>query len=240
MTIQVSDFKQYSLLHTPSALALGLVQEHFNSDYLYQHKLVTRIAQGRGTVYFFSLQHTNLVLRHYRRGGLVAKLSDDKFLFRGINNTRCYEELAILGHLREKNVHVPKPIAARVCKKGVFYTADIITEVIPDARELHEVLQQQSVALDTWQAIGYELKKMHNAQVCHDDINVKNILLAQEHQGTSVHLLDFDKCRITPGNNWKAANLERFKRSLRKQSIAFQPYNFGPKDWQQLLMAYEK
>ncbi|MFT6269938.1 MAG: 3-deoxy-D-manno-octulosonic acid kinase [Alphaproteobacteria bacterium] len=240
MTIQLTESENYTLLLTPNGEGLGLCGEHFNADFLQQKELVTRTAQGRGTVYFFSLGNKELVLRHYKRGGLVAKLSNDKFIFNTISNTRCYEELSVLQHLHSKNVNVPSPIAGKVTRKGIFYTADIITEVIPNTIELHEVLQSEPVSLSTWHEIGTQLKKMHNAQVFHGDINVKNVLLNRPTGPQAIHLLDFDKCEIRQGDDWKEANLARFKRSLLKQAGKFKHYYYHQNDWDQMLIAYEK
>jgi 3-deoxy-D-manno-octulosonic acid kinase len=238
MTIHVSKFDNSIILHTSSGKALGVNNMHFEADYLQQQNLVTHTAQGRGTVYFFGLANTQLVLRHYKRGGLVAKLNDDKFIYNGIENTRSYKELAVLQLLREANVNVPEPIAGRIVKSGLFYTADIISKVIDAALELHELLQKDSVIESIWQDIGIEIRKMHNAQLCHYDINVKNILLANQDDKTVVHLLDFDKCEIRKGNDWKTNNLDRLQRSLVKQSNLQPTYNYHQNDWKSLLAGY--
>jgi 3-deoxy-D-manno-octulosonic acid kinase len=224
---------------TPNGQGLGLCGKHFNAQFLKQEKLVTRTAQGRGTVYFFSLGKKALVLRHYKRGGLVAKVSNDRFIFSNIANTRCYKELEVLQHLHNEKVNVPLPIAGKVTRKGMFYSADIITEVIPNTIELHEVLQSEALSPGTWKAIGIQIKKMHNSQVCHADINVKNILVDRQASSPTIYLLDFDKCKIQKGNEWKKANLARFHRSLLKQTGKFTHYHYHQNDWDELHMAYQ-
>ncbi|GAB56134.1 3-deoxy-D-manno-octulosonic acid kinase [Glaciecola punicea ACAM 611] len=240
MTIQVTELNKSTLLLTPSAEALGLCDDHFDNDFLKRKKLITQIAKGRGIVYFFTLGNTELVLRHYKRGGLVAKVSNDSFIFTRISHTRCYEELSVLQHLRDKKVNVPKPIAGKITRKGLFYSADIITEVISNAVELNEILLSEGVVAATWQAIGLQIKKMHNAQVYHGDINVKNILLSRQTTPPSIHLLDFDKCAIKRGDDWKNANLLRFKRSLLKQVSKSPHYHYRQRDWDALLAGYNK
>lgn len=239
MTIQVSQFEQQSLLRMPVGVSLDVKLMHFDPHYLQQQELVTRTAQGRATVYFFNLSNKSVVLRHYKRGGLMAKLSDDKFIFSSLEKTRCYEELNILAHLRKAKVNVPRAIAGKVYRKGLFYTADIISEVIPNTVELHELLQTQVVRCETWQAIGLEIKKMHDAQVFHGDINVKNVLLEAVDGAYKVHLLDFDKCEIRSNHHWKMNNLARFQRSLLKQSKKYKSYHYRQENWDQLLMAYK-
>lgn len=240
MTINVSQNNESTILCTESGNALGIDNAYFDADYLVQHKLVTNTAQGRGTVYFFKLNNTQLVLRHYKRGGLVAKVNDDKFVYSGNKNTRCYKEIEVLQKLREAKVNVPEAIAGRIVKNGLFYSADIITKVIDNAIELHEVLQKNKVTSDVWQAIGREVRKMHNAQLCHYDINVKNILLVQAYETHKIHLLDFDKCEFKNGSDWKSANLERLKRSLLKQSNAYVSYHYEEINWQSLMAGYNE
>jgi 3-deoxy-D-manno-octulosonic acid kinase len=45
---------------------------------------------GRGTTHFFKTGGKSLVLRHYRRGGLIAHVSGDKYFWRGEDNTRPF------------------------------------------------------------------------------------------------------------------------------------------------------
>jgi 3-deoxy-D-manno-octulosonic acid kinase len=248
MTILVEQSQKHTLMLLPAAKSLDLTALHFDPDFLTKQALITKTAQGRGTVYFFALGNSELVLRHYKRGGLIARVSTDKFLFKNLKSTRCYEELNILQHLVGENVNVPIPIAGRICKSGLTYTADIITKVIDNSFELDFLLTNGPLPKATWQAIGAQLKKMHNAQVFHGDINVKNILVAQGENQEQVYILDFDKCSIMPGSNWKPANLARFQRSLVKHktkqssqsSEQKNTYHYQHSDWEELLKAYKK
>jgi 3-deoxy-D-manno-octulosonic acid kinase len=238
MTINASHFNNNIILSTGIGEKLAISHLHFDQRYLQQQNLITGTAEGRGTVYFFKLNGTELVLRHYKRGGLVAKLNDDSFFYTGIDKSRCHKELSVLAVLREANINVPEPIAGRIVKKGLIYTADIITKVIPKATELHEILQEKSVHVKTWRDIGREIRKMHDAQICHLDINVKNILLVNNNGSCTVHLLDFDKCEARKGNHWKAPNVERLKRSLNKQVGRCADYYYQASDWEALTEGY--
>lgn len=179
----------------------------------------------------------------------MAKLSRDKFLFKGLENTRSAKELFILDRLHKQGLNVPEPIAAHIVRRGASYTADIITSAIPKSVELHEHLMHSSVNQDSWHQIGKEIKKMHNAQVCHYDINVKNILLATQSASNieylnaslpQVFLLDFDKCEWKQGEHWKTANLARFKRSIKKQLSKHASYHFTEANWQACLSGYQE
>lgn len=238
MTISASHFNNNIILRTSVGENLAISHQHFEAHSLQQQKLITGTAEGRGTVYFFKLNGTDLVLRHYKRGGLVAKLNDDSFLYTGIEKSRCHKELSVLEVLRKASINVPEPIAGRIVKKGLIYTADIITKLIPKATELHEILQEKSVHAKTWRDIGREIRKIHEAQICHHDINVKNILLMNSNASYKVHLLDFDKCEVRKGNHWKAGNIERLKRSLNKQVGRCANYYYQASDWEALTEGY--
>ena len=59
-----------------------------------------RAAGGRGTVAFVRDGERRWVLRHYRRGGLVARLLDDRYLWTGADRTRAFREWRLLRELR--------------------------------------------------------------------------------------------------------------------------------------------
>jgi len=85
-------------------------------------------ARGRGTVHFIKTAGQGLVLRHYRLGGLVAKVSRDHYFWRGEFATRAFREWQLLYHLHRAGLPVPTPVAACYRRFGLTYTADIITE----------------------------------------------------------------------------------------------------------------
>lgn len=245
MTISVHEQGNQYLLLTPLGQKHQIELIHFSPEYLSEHQLISGVAEGRGKVYFFETNGLPCVLRHYFRGGLVAKLSRDSFAFTSVESSRCYQELKILGVLHENGINVPKAVGARIVKNAFSYQADIITQAIPNCHELHELLQRKSVANEHWRSIGAQIRKMHDLQVCHDDLNVKNVLLNDKQQ---VYLIDFDKCIIKRNESkeagskrtesWKRPNLERFLRSIHKQQKLFSDYYFKDENWQALLSAY--
>lgn len=239
MNISKTSSDKQTLWLSETGQAMGLQLCHFDPLHLQQHNLVVSTATGRGVVYFFKTSQSNnkvLVLRHYKRGGLIAKVSDDKFYFTDEDQSRAFQELNILEYLSTQNVNVPKVMGARICKHGLFYTADIVTAAIPNCNELHEKLQNNPVGNEIWHAVGVQIGKMHKARVCHDDINVKNVLIDDQQR---VFLLDFDKCSKKSGHQWQASNLQRFRRSIDKQIGLNSTYYFEEKNWQALLNGYQ-
>jgi 3-deoxy-D-manno-octulosonic acid kinase len=223
---------------------LDSVQKLFEPSFLSSENLITNTASGRGLVHFFSALGEKCVLRHYYRGGLIAKVSKDTFIYQGLKKTRPYQELNLLTKLHNAGLNVAKPLAARVTRNGFTYTADIITGAIENAQELHEIIMHNPLEQSVWKKIGATLRQMHDLQACHYDINVKNVLLHQspedvfESLNKSVYLLDFDGCKIRSGEQWKAANLKRFKRSLEKQSAKFSTYFYDEECWKALESGY--
>ena len=54
-----------------------------------------------------------------------------------------------------------------------------------------------------------------------------------------VWLIDFDKCGIRQGSNWKKSNMVRLKRSFEKEKRLSNIY-WQLTDWQILITAYNK
>ncbi|WCE29842.1 3-deoxy-D-manno-octulosonic acid kinase [Vibrio sp. SCSIO 43137] len=189
-------------------------EKSFDIGY-WQHKgLVLGSAQGRGTTWFVQLDKLQAALRHYRRGGLFGKIVKDHYWFSGWKNSRSYQEYLLLQKLIEAGVSVPRPVAARTIKKNLCYQADLLSEKIENAQDLVSVLQQQVVSEQLYHAIGTEVRKMHDVQVNHTDLNIHNILIDNNQK---VWLIDFDKCSFQQGNFWKQSNLNRLKRSFNKE-----------------------
>ncbi|MGL5336255.1 MAG: 3-deoxy-D-manno-octulosonic acid kinase [Enterovibrio sp.] len=208
----------------------------FNIEYWQERQAVLGLSRGRGVTWFVQTQTVAAVLRHYRRGGLFGKLVQDSYFFTGFNRTRAAKEFALLQFLREKNLPVPRPIAARAVRCGAFYRADILLEKIADAHDLVFVLKSAPLAKAVYQQIGRVIKKMHNAGVCHTDLNIHNILIDRHEL---CWLIDFDKCGVRKGEGWKAQNLARLKRSFVKE-CSREAILWQPSDWQALLDGYNE
>lgn len=186
----------------------------FDANYWQANNKVVGSAKGRGTTWFVQLDSMQGALRHYRRGGLFGKLVEDNYWFSGWDKTRSAAEFSLLLSLREAGVNVPKPIAARAVKSGLTYQADLLSERIPQARDLVSILQEKPLPAEIYQRIGLEIRKMHDAGVNHTDLNTHNILLDQQDK---VWIIDFDKCQKQEGDSWKQDNWVRLKRSFIKE-----------------------
>ncbi|MFH0264207.1 3-deoxy-D-manno-octulosonic acid kinase [Vibrio rumoiensis] len=198
----------------------ALVNQVFNPEFWHEQNKVLGSAQGRGTTWFVQTDTLPAALRHYRRGGLFGKIVKDHYWFTQWHQTRSCEEFQLLQHLVKAGVNVPKPIAARAVKRTVCYQADILTQKIEGAEDLVAILQQRTLTNEVYQAIGQQIKKLHQANVNHTDLNIHNILLDNDNK---VWIIDFDKCHIEPDLGetsikvWQKSNLDRLLRSFQKE-----------------------
>jgi len=191
---------------------------------------------GRGASYFLAAAGRRYVLRHYRRGGLMARLSTDRYMWPGEEGSRPFAEWQMTYSLHRAGLPVPAPIAARYQRHGLTYTGDIITERLATVGSLAECLRTGALSIVTWIGIGRCIRRFHNLGVCHADLNAHNILLAED----QVYLIDFDRCRLRGGGLWRDANLVRLRRSLEKIAWGLPPERFTESDWQGLLDGYRQ
>ena len=192
-------------------------------------------AMGRGSVLFVRHDDSTWVLRHYRRGGFVRHFIRDRYVWQGLERTRAFREWRLLSKLCNLDLPVPTPIAARVRRSGIGYTADIITEHIDNTSSLEFIINGVGVSLDNWGRIGSTLRQFHDLGVDHSDLNARNILLDNNHQ---VYLVDFDKGKIRGSGAWQDRNLRRLKRSLQKVALETGT-SFNTNGWQALKRSYQ-
>ena len=196
-----------------AGLATQVGPEWFEPDWWSQQGLLQPVPGGRGGVGRLFTTSGDLVLRHYRRGGAVAGLLGDRYLWTGQTHCRSLAEFRLLDTMYRRSLPVPQPIAARYVRHGVGYTADLITRFLPGAKTLAEHILDEHYSLADFANIGRTLARFHVAGVYHADLNAHNIL----YSGVRVYLIDFDRGRMrSPAEPWQRANLARLKRSLLK------------------------
>jgi hypothetical protein len=176
---------------------------------------------GRAPVFAVNLPGGcgRVVVRHNMRGGWMAKISKDLFVF----PTRGFRELVASLRLRASGVSTPEVVAyVSYPSKVVLRRFDVATREIPNGHDLSIALakitdhQHRVMVLD---AVVMLLKQLTNAGAHHQDLNLKNVLLtAGEGPGLDAHILDVDRVQFSsPGSPLVAkANLDRLIRSLRK------------------------
>jgi len=191
---------------------------------------------GRGRALAGVVNGCAVVLRHYWRGGLIGRFNRDLFMGLSLHRSRAMAEFALLRHLRAGGLPVPEPLAARRVAWACFYRADIAVARIEGSENLVQRLRRCAMNRDEWAAVGRVVRRLHDQQVFHSDLNAHNLLIDEAGQ---VWVVDFDRCAVRPGQTWKAQNLARLLRSLRKEQGRVTGLNWAEGDWADLMRGYE-
>jgi 3-deoxy-D-manno-octulosonic acid kinase len=189
---------------------------------------------GRGSAWFVGSGGRRWVLRHYRRGGFMARLSEDRYWWAGERRVRAFAEFRLLAALRERGLPVPRPVAASYCRAGWRYRCELITQRIEDALPLSARLRTAPLERASWEAIGATVARLHAAGADHADLNAHNILVG----AGGINVIDFDRGRLREPGPWAARNLARLRRSLVKISAALPPGRFSSDEWSVFLDGY--
>ena len=170
-------------------------------------------AGGRGAAWFVRGEAGDAVLRHYRRGGLMARLGRRGYTWLGEGRVRSLAEFRLLAQLHREGLPVPAPLLAGYWRSGWCYGAAILVERIAGARALSRWLEAD-VDQAPWEAVGEMMARFHLVGLDHADLNADNVLVDARGQ---TWLIDFDRCALRQGGGaWRERNLERLARSLGK------------------------
>ena len=190
---------------------------------------------GRGNTLFVGNIPRQFVLRHYVRGGLIGKLVRDSYLWTGEDNTRPFAEWRMLAKMADSGLRVPRPAAARYCRKGLFYTADIITVRIPNVMPLSEYIAGDAPAAGFWHSLGAAVQSFHEKGVFHADMNAYNLQIDND---GDLWMLDFDRGRLLAPGPWQQKTLARLHRSLQKIVSLDPRLHFRMRNWEEFLEGY--
>src|SRR5277367_4359921 len=217
---------------------LGNLREHaaeslFDPEFWRARGELTAVTGGgRGSAWFIASSERHWVLRHYRRGGFIARLSADRYVWAGEARVRAFAEWRLLETLWQRGLPVPKPVAARYRRAGLWYRCDLITLRIVDAEPLSAALAQGAFAESQWRAIGAGVAQLHGAGLDHADLNAHNILIGAN---GAVSVIDFDRGRLRAPGAWTLRNLRRLRRSLEKISREWPTDRCSAQTWDWLM-----
>ena len=174
---------------------------------------------GRGSAWFVHGPFGDGVLRHYRRGGVMARLSQDRYLWGGEARVRSVAEFHLLEALLALGLPVPAPIAAAWWRDGATYRAGIIIAKITDAHTMASEITAGTENENGWRDAGAMIARFHAAGLEHGDLNTYNILFDA---ACKPWLIDFDKSHLHVQLDRRRAdaNLSRLERSVRKVGAA--------------------
>lgn len=221
------------ILHDPALV--GFEPNWFEPDWWSARDRCRKLGAGRGAAWRLDGEHGQWVLRHYRRGGLAARVSHDRYLWMGESRCRSVAEFTLLRELVGRGLPVPEPVAARVVRSGPWYHADLLMKYLPATRTMASLLESGKLHDDALAAIGRLVRRFHAEGVWHADLNAHNVLL----DDTGVFLIDFDRARVRAPGTWQEANLARLRRSLNKLSGAVNGRDFSTQSWSVLEDAWQ-
>lgn len=209
---------------------------------------------GRARAQLLRIDGLTLVLRRYRRGGLISRLVTDTYLYIGLERTRAFREFDLLDQMQREGLPVPVPVAAEIRRSGTRYRASLLMQRLPG--DTLAARLDDSMSLDIWRQVGGCIRRFHDAGIWHADLNAHNILFVGGSgdlpgDGTDTvaahgtcYLIDFDRARRrNPADNrWRQRNLQRLQRSVYKVWPAAESEHvpaLAADGWQALLDAYE-
>jgi 3-deoxy-D-manno-octulosonic acid kinase len=221
-----------------AALSAQVTHDWFAPAYWRERDALRVQAGGRGGVAVIDTPAGECVLRHYRRGGLVATLMGDRYLWRGAMRTRPFAEFHLLAEIERLGLPGPTPVAARYCRQGAFYTADLITRRIADAHTLAERLAAGQLDGALAEAVGTLVARFHREGIWHADLNAHNVMVSAD----ALFLIDFDRGRKrVPQAASQQSTQHRLRRSLLKLGAAAGDESaFDRELWQPLLRGYRR
>ncbi|HWY95409.1 MAG TPA: 3-deoxy-D-manno-octulosonic acid kinase [Steroidobacteraceae bacterium] len=215
----------------------------FDPEYWRARGELVTVIGGRGSAWFIASGARQWVLRHFRRGGFIARLSQDGYVWTGEEGVRAFAEWRLLELLARRGLPVPRPVAARYQRTGLRYRCDLITQRIVDAEPLSAALARRALPEPVWRAVGATVARLHGAGVDHADLNAHNILLGMKGDAPGVKdgvtVIDFDRGRLRAQGAWRARNLQRLRRSLAKITRDLPSDRFSEETWGWLMAGYE-
>jgi tRNA A-37 threonylcarbamoyl transferase component Bud32 len=185
-----------------------------------EHHAEARPLTGRGIAYAVPLSSGDrVVVRRSRHGGLLGSIRDDRFL----GATRAPRELEIALSLRRLGVPTPEIVAYATYPAGpMFRCGDVVSREVPRSRDLVAALAALSRGDSKrllLEATGQLLASMSLARARHPDLNIKNVLIADnDFDGIQAYVLDVDRIWLDKAGAEAVleANLRRFARSALK------------------------
>ncbi len=193
------------------------------------------VSRGRGAAWFIASGARSWALRHFRRGGFIAHLLADRYVWVGEQRVRAFAEWRLLALLVQQGLPVPKPIAARYGRRALTYRCDLITQRLVDAHPLSVWLERGALDDTLWRGIGATIARFHAAGVDHADLNAHNILIDPNGH---VSVIDFDRGRVRAPGPWTMRNLARLRRSLDKIARHLPGDRFPATAWRVCLAGY--
>ena len=176
---------------------------------------------GRGTLWRVPFEGNGAVIvRTYRRGGLVRHLTRDRYWDRPL---RPFAELRTLVEARRRGVPTVEVLGAEVTWAGWgSYRGTLVTREAAGFVDWWRWLRTDPAAAERRAVAAHvaeTIRIMHARGVQHADLNLTNVLVRVEDGPPAVLILDFDRARMFAAglpDARRRRNLRRLRRSLSK------------------------
>lgn len=157
-----------------------------------------------------------VVVKHYRRGGLLAHLNKKTYLM--LKNPRSQLEFEQMQQVRKIGIQTPEPVAYAYTS-GLFYRAWLITREIKNQQSLAELSRTDpDRARKAAVSLAGQVNILIANGVYHADFHPGNILVDDQER---VYIIDFDKAGVC---NWSRERLlkkyrQRWHRAVCKHGL---------------------
>ncbi len=175
---------------------------------------INDILGGRASVVKTQLNTIGpVVIKYYRRGGMIRHLIRDTFLRSG--KTRARRKFEMYETVRALGISCPEPLIW-ASRGSLFYKAYLVTREITQSRTLADIcLEDESRCSDAVQKTADQIVLLIKNRIHHVDLHPGNVLIDGENQ---IYIIDFDKACVSPmkPNKLAAAYLKRWKKAVFK------------------------
>jgi len=190
--------------------------------FLKKNSQTSRYYEGRTLLPSISLWGgKRMVVRQYSHGGLLRTITGNLYCF----GARSFRELAITEEIRSCGISTIEPIGAIHQAIGLlpFYQAYLLTLEVPGALNAVEYLEKmgknpnRETLYHKRKMIGHSgllLRQFHQSGFFHRDLQLKNILVAEDR----ILIIDFDRSyrKSILSTRERMKNLLRLNRSVEK------------------------
>ncbi len=175
---------------------------------------------GRAPLGLVEDEHGSLLVRTYRKGGLLRHVRGR--LFRG--RWRPLAELVLHRRLLDADVPVPDAVGCVVLLRPLGWRGFLLVREVAQSLDLEAWLYGVPHAIeaspaDVLRAAGRAVRRLHDAGVSHADLHPKNLLVTPD---GDVLVLDLDKARTFErplDDAERLTNLVRLARSIEKHRL---------------------
>ncbi|NBB92524.1 MAG: 3-deoxy-D-manno-octulosonic acid kinase [Gammaproteobacteria bacterium] len=169
---------------------------------------------GRGQALAVATDAGPAVLRRYFRGGMIARVVREHYLFTAYDRSRGFREWRLLARLHGMGLPVPQPLMASCERRGPVYRCALLTRLVENTISLPQAAD--ILEPEHWQRLGRVLGRFFRAGVVHPDLNANNLLIDGNGHWS---VIDFDRAHIRDAAVDPERMLRRLERSLDKLGI---------------------